>query len=144
MTVWTETYKRQGAVGNPNPANGAVDVKQTQIITWSPGIYAASHQLYFGTDKDAVKNADTGSPEYKGTGDLGSESYDPGKLLWDTTYYWRVDEANNANPDSPWTGILWSFTTANFLVVDDFEDYDAGENQIWFTSFWVYMSIARC
>jgi hypothetical protein len=101
-----------------------VDVKQTQIITWSPGIYAASHELYFGTDKDAVKNADTGSPEYKGTGNLGSESYDPGKLEWNTTYYWRIDEANNVNPDSPWTGNVWSFTTANFLVVDDFESYN--------------------
>jgi hypothetical protein len=128
--VWS--FTTQGTVGNPEPSNGAVDVKQTPILTWSPGIYAASHQLYFGTDEDAVKNADTGSPEYKGTRDLGAETYDPGMLEWDTTYYWRVDEVNNANPDSPWTGILWSFTTANFLVVDDFEDYDAGDNQIWF------------
>ncbi|MFB0554074.1 MAG: LamG domain-containing protein, partial [Phycisphaerae bacterium] len=128
--VWS--FTTQGAVGDPNPANGAVDVKQTQIITFSPSVYAASHQLYFGTDEDAVKNADTGSPEYKGTRDLGSESYDPGMLLWDTTYYWRIDEVNDASPDSPWPGILWSFTTANFLVVDDFEDYDASENQIWY------------
>ena len=41
-----------------------------------------------------------------------------------TTYYWRIDEANNANANSPWTGPLWSFTTANFLVVDDFEIYN--------------------
>jgi len=120
--VWS--FTTEGAVGNPNPANGAVDVKQTQIITWSPSVFAASHELYFGTDKDAVKNADTGSPEYKGTRGLGSESYDPGMLEWDTTYYWRIDEVNNANPDSPWPGILWSFTTANFLVVDDFESYN--------------------
>jgi hypothetical protein len=120
--VWS--FTTEGAVGNPNPTNGAVDVKQTQIITWSPSVFAASHQLYFGTDKDAVKNADTGSPEYKGTRDLGAETYDPGMLEWDTTYYWRIDEVNNANPNSPWPGILWSFTTANFLVVDDFESYN--------------------
>jgi len=120
--VWS--FTTQGAVGNPNPSNGAVDVKQTQIITFSPSVFAASHELYFGTDKDAVKNADTGSPEYKGTRDLGSESYDPGMLEWDSTYYWRIDEVNNANPDSPWTGILWRFTTANFLIVDDFESYN--------------------
>jgi hypothetical protein len=71
-----------------------------------------------------VKNADTASPEYIGTRDLGSEIYDPGKLEWDGTYYWRVDEFNNVNPDSPWIGNLWSFTTANFLVVDDFESYN--------------------
>ncbi len=120
--VWS--FTTQGAVGDPNPANGAVDVKQTQIITFSPSVFAASHEVYFGTDKDAVKNADTGSPEYKGTRDLGAESYDPGMLEWNTTYYWRVDEVNNTNPDSPWPGILWSFTTANFLVVDDFESYN--------------------
>jgi len=129
--VWS--FTTQGAVGSPNPSNGAVDVKQTQIITWSPSVFAASHEVYFGTDKDAVKNADTSSPEYIGTRDLDSESYDPGMLLWDTTYYWRVDEVNDTNPGSPWPGILWSFTTANFLIVDDFEDYDAGENQIWYT-----------
>jgi hypothetical protein len=120
--VWS--FTTQGAVGNPNPTNGAVDVKQTQIITWSPSVYAASHEVYFGADEDAVKNADTGSPEYKGTRDLGAETYDPGMLEWDTAYYWRIDEVNNTNPDSPWTGILWSFTTANFLIVDDFESYN--------------------
>ncbi len=120
--VWS--FTTQGAVSNPNPSNGAVDVKQTQIITFSPSVFAASHELYFGADKDAVKNADTGSPEYKGTRALGSESYDPGMLEWDTAYYWRIDEVNNTNPDSPWTGILWSFTTANFLIVDDFESYN--------------------
>jgi len=120
--VWS--FTTEGAVGNPNPSNGAVDVEQTQILSWSPGVYAASHQVYFGTDKDAVRNANTGSPEYKGTGALGSESYNPGKLEWYSTYYWRIDEANNVNPDSPWTGSLWSFTTADFIVIDDFEDYN--------------------
>ena len=129
--VWS--FTTQGGVAGPNPSNGAVDITQTPILTWSPGVYSASHQVYFGTDKEAVRNADTGSPEYKGAGDLGSESSEPGKLEWNTTYYWRIDELNNANADSPWTGPVWSFTTANFLIVDDFEDYDAYENQIWFT-----------
>jgi len=128
--VWS--FTTQGAVGNPDPSNGTVDVEHTPILTWSPGVYAASHQVFFGADKDAAKNADTSSPEYKGTRDLGAQTYDPGKLQWNTTYYWRIDEANNVNPDSPWTGNIWSFTTANFLVVDDFEDYDAGKNQIWY------------
>jgi len=120
--VWS--FLTQGAVGSPEPANGAVDVKQTMILTWSHGVFADSHQVYFSTDKDAVKNADTSSPEYKGSGNLGSETYDPGKLEWDSTYYWRIDEANNTNADSPWTGPLWSFTTANFLIIDDFESYN--------------------
>ncbi|HUU19368.1 MAG TPA: LamG domain-containing protein [Sedimentisphaerales bacterium] len=120
--VWS--FTTQGAVVSLKPSNGAVDVKQTQILTWSPGDYAASHEVYFSTDKEVVRDADTSSPEYKGTKDLGSESYDPGKLEWDSTYYWRIDEVNNANPDSPWIGPVWSFTTANFLILDDFESYN--------------------
>jgi len=100
--VWS--FTTEGAVGSPNPANGAVDVKQTQIITFSPSVFAASHELYFGTDKDTVKNADTGSPEYKGTRDLGAESYDPGKLEVGVTYYWRIQE--NSRWVSPTIGVL--------------------------------------
>jgi len=129
--VWS--FTTEGAVGNPNPSNGAVDVKQTQILSFSPGDNAASHQLYFGTDKEVVRNANTGSLEYKGSSNLGSQSYDPGMLEWNSTYYWRIDEVNNANPDSPWVGPVWSFTTANFLIIDDFEDYDIGNNEIWWS-----------
>jgi len=126
--VWN--FTTEGAVGSPSPANGAVDVTQSPTLTWVPGIFAASHQVYFGSDVEAVKNADTSSPEFMGSGNLGSESYDPGQLEWNTTYYWRVDEANNADADSPWTGPLWSFTTANFLVIDDMESYnDIDEGQ---------------
>jgi hypothetical protein len=109
---------------SPNPPNGGVDIKQTPILKWGAGDNALSHQVYFGTDEEAVRNSTTASPEYKGTRDLGAESYDPGQLEWDTTYYWRVDETNDLNPESPWIGNLWSFTTANFLIVDNFEDYN--------------------
>jgi hypothetical protein len=134
--VWS--FTTEGAVETLNPANGAVDVTQIPILTWTPGVNGASHEVYFGTDKEAVKNADTSSPEYKVSGNLGSESYEPGQLEWNTTYYWRVDEANNTNVDSPWTGPLWSFTTANFLIIDDFESYndldpaDPASNRIFF------------
>jgi len=117
---------------SPSPRNGATGVKHTPMLKWGAGDYAASHEVYFGTDEQAVKNATTASPEYKGAKVLGDESYDPGKLAWATTYYWRVDEVNSVNPDSPWIGSLWSFTTGDFLVVDSFEDYDAEDNQIWF------------
>ncbi len=111
--VWS--FITQGAVGSPNPAKGAVDVTQTPVLTWTPG-FGASHEIFFGTDAIAL--------EKKASGNLGSESYDPGQLEWNTTYYWRIDEANNANADSPWTGPLWSFTTANFLIIDDMEAYN--------------------
>jgi hypothetical protein len=118
---------------SPYPNSGAVDVKQTINLKWGPGDSAVSHEVYFGTDADAVANADKTSPDYKGTKALGDETYNPGKLAWATTYYWRVDEVNDLNPDSPWIGSLWSFTTADFIIIDDFEDYDSGDNQIWYS-----------
>ena len=117
----------------PSPTNGVTGTKMTPILKWGAGDSAISHEVYFGTDADTVANADKTSPEYKGTKVLGDESYDPGKLAWNTAYYWRVDEVNDLNPDSPWIGSLWSFTTGDFLVIDDFEGYDAGENQIWYS-----------
>ena len=128
--VWS--FTTLGAVSGPNPSDGAVDVKPTVVLSWDAGAVAASHEVYFGADADAVKNATKTSPEYKGPKALGEESYDPGKLLLETTYYWRIDEVNSINPDSPWIGNVWNFTTGDFFVIDDFEDYDAGENQIWY------------
>ena len=128
--VWS--FTTEGAVSGPNPADGAVDVKPTVVLSWDAGAVAASHEVYFGADMDAVKNATTASPEYKGPKALGEESYDPGKLTLNTAYFWRIDEVNGVNPDSPWIGNVWSFTTGDFFVIDDFEDYDAGDNQIWF------------
>jgi hypothetical protein len=39
------------------------------------------------------------------------------------TYYWRVDEVNNAEAVSVWAGPLWSFSTIDSLLVEDFEGY---------------------
>jgi len=129
--VWS--FTTEGAVSGPNPANGAVDVSPTQVLTWVAGAVAASHEVYFGTDADAVKNATTASPEYKGPKALGEETFDPGALTFNTTYYWRIDEVNGVNPDSPWAGNAWSFTTGGFFVIDDFEDYDVGNKEIWWS-----------
>jgi len=128
--IWS--FTTEGAVSGPNPTNGAVGVKPSVTLRWDAGAVAASHEVYFGSDADTVKNATTTSPEYKGPKALGEESYDPGGLSLSTAYYWRIDEVNGVNPDSPWAGNVWSFTTSDFFVIDDFEDYDAGENQIWF------------
>jgi len=122
-----------GKASNPSPANGSVGTNKQLVLTWKPGDFAALHEVYFGTDEDAVRNATVSSLEYKGTRSLDSENYDAGKLAWDTTYYWRIDEVNSVNPDSPWIGSVWSFDTGDFLVVDDFEGYDAGDNQIWYS-----------
>ena len=108
-------------MGNPRPANGAVDVQMIAKLTWTAAEKAASHELYFGNDENAVKNAAPTSPEYVGPRALGSESYDPGGLAWNTAYHWRVDEVYQTETVK---GLVWSFTTADFLSVDDFESYN--------------------
>jgi len=117
--VWS--FTTPGAVGNPQPANRAVDVQMNATLSWTAAETAASHELYFGADADAVKNATTASPEYIGTRALGSESYDPGGLAWDSSYAWRVDEVY---PAETVKGLVWSFATADFISVDDFESYN--------------------
>jgi hypothetical protein len=127
--VWT--FTTPGAVGNPQPANGATDVTMATILSWTSADNAASHQVYLGLDKETVRNADTGSPEYKGPKTLGAERYDPGLLERDTAYYWRVDEVYAGNPVK---GPVWSFTVGDYLVVDDFEGYtddDPNNEAIW-------------
>ncbi|MHC4625642.1 MAG: LamG domain-containing protein, partial [Planctomycetota bacterium] len=125
--VWA--FSTPGAVGNPSPANGATGVQMNATLSWAAAESATSSEVYFGTDKDAVRNATSASPEYKGSKALGSESYDPGKLAWKSTYYWRVDGVSAADTVK---GIVWSFETADFITVDDFESYTETEpDLIW-------------
>ena len=128
--IWS--FTTPGAVGNANPSFGATDVGLNAVLSWTPSTSAASHQLYFGTDQDAVRTAGPGSPEDKGSKALGAESYDPGLLEADTTYYWRVDEVDAQGNTAK--GPIWIFTTGAFLLVDDFESYtddDAAGEAIW-------------
>jgi hypothetical protein len=75
-----------------------------------------------------VANADTSAAVYKGSQKVDETTFDPGNLEWGRTYFWRVDEVNPGNAESPWKGRLWSFTTADFLVVENFESYDDAED----------------
>jgi hypothetical protein len=130
--IWS--FTTEGAASGPSPAKGAVEVNPTIVLTWDAGRVAASHDVYFGTDADAVANATKDSSEYKGPKALGEERFNPGQLMLNTAYYWRIDEVNSASTDSPWIGNVWSFATGNFFVIDDFESYDVGNNEIW----WVW------
>jgi hypothetical protein len=117
--VWS--FTTPGAVGNPQPANGAADVQMIATLSWTPADNAASHELYFGADVDGLGSATTASPEYVGPKALGAESYDPGGLAWGSGYAWRVDEVY---PTGTVKGLVWTFSTADFLLVDDFEAYN--------------------
>ena len=112
---------------HPNPADGQKDVPLDAIFKWMAGDYADTHDVYFGMVFDDVNDASRGNDP---NGILVSQNqaettYDPpGLLEFDQSYYWRVDEVNDANPESPWVGSVWSFTTANFVIVDNFESYN--------------------
>jgi len=89
---------------NPNPVDGAVDVSVDTNLTWTPGYYAAWHEVYLGTDSNALQLVDT-KP-------LGDELYQhPGGFSFGQTYYWQIVEVNDAHPDSPWPGSIWHFRT---------------------------------
>ena len=128
------------AAWNPQPGNNTtLDVEQaTQPLGWSPGDDAAEHDVYFGTDKDAVSSADTSTADiYRGR-QAGATYSPPEGLEWGTgPYYWRVDEINADGSVS--TGGVWSFSVADFLIVDDFESYNdieegqEGSNRLYMT-----------
>jgi hypothetical protein len=86
-----------------------------------PGDYAAWHDVYLGTDAGAVWNT-TDPNMLPGRGRQDPCSYDPGGLEFGQTYYWRIDEVNPGYANSK--GIVWSFATINYLVIDDMESYD--------------------
>jgi hypothetical protein len=121
----------------PSPDNNStVDIDEAkQPLSWSPGDAASEHDVYFGTDKDAVDIADASDTTGIYRGRQGAASYSiPEALEWaGGPYYWRIDENNTDGTIS--TGGTWSFSVADYLIVDDFEDYDVGNNEIW----WVWL-----
>jgi len=115
---------------NPTPRNRETVERTPEGLTlsWTPGLYAVSHDVYFGTNFDDVNDANNAPglwPEFKGNQDLCS--FDPGPLELGKTYYWRIEEVNDNNwapPASPWKGPVWEFTVADYIVVDDLESYN--------------------
>jgi len=89
-----------GQASNPSPANGATNISNTADLSWTAGLYATSHDVYFGT------NPTPGPSQYKGN--QAGTIFDPGTLSYNTTYYWRIDEKNASGTT---TGVVWSFTT---------------------------------
>jgi hypothetical protein len=122
--------------GIPSPANGAVaSITLAATLTWSAGEGASQHDVYFGTDKNAVDIADATDTTGIYRGRQGATSYNILEALeWGGgPYYWRIDEYNTDGTIT--TGRTWSFSVADYLIVDDFEDYDVGNNEIW----WVWL-----
>ena len=101
-----------------NPESGATDVDLAVTLQWRSGTEAVMHDVYFGTDEQAV--IDGNAPVTTVT----ETSYGPFSLDLDTTYYWKINEVNMVEMPTAWESDVWNFTTLEFLVVEDFESYN--------------------
>jgi hypothetical protein len=107
----------------PSSPNGLpADIEHATSLSWSPGDGAAQHDVYFGTDQAAVAAADRSDTTGIYRGRQAGTSYTPTEALQEgQTYYWRIDEFKVDATISK--GRTWSFTLADYLIVDDFEAY---------------------
>jgi len=117
VTGATNPYKARG----PYPANNTSDAPPYVVLSWTPGDNVATHDVYFGTDANSVRDANTSTVGiYKGWQPRDETSYEPTGLELGKRYYWRIDEVNEPNV---YKGDLWQFAVANYALVDDFEKY---------------------
>ena len=111
---------------NPQPANGWTidieDVEKTLPLSWTPGDTVTMHDLYLGTNRAAVENANISDTTGVYRGEQTGNSYLPPEgLQAGETYYWRLDEVRSE--DIVKKGEIWSFTVIDGLIVDNFESY---------------------
>jgi len=106
ITLYVLPAAMVGPASSPNPANGAVGVAVNTSLSWQAGTNATLHRVYFGTSSNAVANAMTNSPEFKGA--LAGAGFAPGVLAGSGRFYWRVDEVAGANVTA---GPVWTFAT---------------------------------
>jgi len=115
----------------PSPATGATGVAVDAVLNWRPGRQAVRHQVYLSGDLNAVAQGTapvrTLTEHSLGLGSFGLE--------YGKTYYWKVNEVNDAAATKSWEGEVWSFTLPDYFLVDGFETYDNICNRIFFA--WV-------
>jgi hypothetical protein len=130
----------------PLPANDDEHVAADAALQWTAPAGVKLHDVYLGTDPEAVARATKGSPEFRGA--LAEAKFPLPKLDLMGTYYWRVDE--EVDGEGPVKGEVWmfrprmlAFPTAEgygrfarggrggrVIEVTNLEDYDAGEPAI--------------
>ena len=104
--------KKRPIARDPSPTNGSTDVPRDVDISWSPGEFANTHDVYFGTVFDDVNDASKTNPlNVLLSQGQSATIYDPESLLeFGQTYYWRIDEVNAPPDNTIFKGNLWSFT----------------------------------
>jgi len=108
------------AAVNPSPADGTVDMPVDVSLSWVEAEFAMSRELWIGK-AGAMEKVD---PSPAGT------TYTPVDLEIGQTYEWRIDQVGASGTV---TGHTWTFTTVDYLIVDDFQSYtnDVGIRSVW-------------
>ncbi|MHC4229210.1 MAG: LamG-like jellyroll fold domain-containing protein, partial [Planctomycetota bacterium] len=107
----------------PDPASGETDMDVDNVtLGWRVGREAASHDVYLGTDEQAVIDETISAVSVPAGSSYAS--HDTGTLDLAQTYYWKVNEVNEAETPATWQGDVSNFSTREYLVVDDFESYN--------------------
>jgi len=113
----------------PAPVGGGIPVDVNDLM-WNPGNNTAAtlgHDVYFGTDVNTVAEATADNPlgVYRGRQD--PNSWDPGELILDQTYFWRVDQIDGET-GAIYPGDVFSFIAQAALMIDNFNDYPTWED----------------
>ncbi len=116
MTVFTDPRPAEAAA-YPIPENESADVTRDIVLTWTPGIFAATHDIYLGTSWEDVNDASRNDPRSV----LLSQAHPDTHIAVDTlefdqTYYWRIDEVNAAPDHTVYKGEVWSFTAEPYSI----------------------------
>jgi hypothetical protein len=104
---------------DPLPADGAEGSGENITLSWGKGFRAFGHDVYLGTKKENVEAADVNN-QLLYVGRFEVNSYTPGDLELNTTYYWRVDEVSDLGVTK---GEVWRFVVSDNVIVDNFESY---------------------
>jgi len=99
----------------PTPEDATIDVLREVVLSWTPGEYAAKHDVYLGTVFEDVNTATAPSDLLVSQGQAGT-SFDAGILEFGQTYFWRVDEVNGAPDNTVFQGEVWSFEVEPFAI----------------------------
>lgn len=89
----------------PQPAKGATAVTLDATLCWRAGREAALHEVYLSTDRQSVVDG-TALVDTVTESSYQPDSLDPGQ-----TYYWKINEINEAEVIRSWEGDVWQFST---------------------------------